>query len=161
MISEKMQEAINAQINAEMWSAYLYLAMSVDASNYGMKGIAHWFQKQNAEEMEHAFKFMNYLESQFADIELRPIAEFPTRWGSPMAMFESALKHEEKVTQMIDNLYEMANNENDFATAVFLQWYITEQVEEEENVKTIIEHMKLIGDDAAALFCYDNELGTR
>ncbi len=161
MITEKMQEAINAQINAEMWSAYLYLAMSVDAANYGMKGMAHWFRKQNAEEMEHAYRFMAYLESQFAEVELRPIAEFPTRWGSPMSMFESALRHEKKVTGMINNLYSLATSENDYATSVFLQWYVTEQVEEEESVQTIIDRLKQVEDNPAALFNYDNELGER
>ena len=121
MISKKMQEAINAQINAEMWSAYLYLAMSADAADKGLKGISHWFRKQYNEEMEHAFKFMHYLEEQTARVELKAIAKFPTKWDNPLKMFEETLKHEKTVTSLIHNLYAMAVAEKDYASTIFLQ----------------------------------------
>lgn len=161
MISEKMQDAINAQINNEMWSAYLYLAMSADVLNFGMKGMSHWFRKQAKEEMQHAYKFMDYLESQFASIELHGIEETPTVWESPTYMYESALQNEQKVTNSINGLYSLALSEKDYATQVFLQWYITEQIEEEEQVRTIIDNLNKIGDDKASLCMIDKELGER
>lgn len=161
MISKKMQEAINAQINAEMWSAYLYLAMSVDAADQGLRGVSHWFRKQYNEEMEHAFKFMHYLEEQKARVELQPIAVFPTQWENPLKMFEETLKHEKKVTSLIHNLYELAVDEKDHATSIFLQWYVSEQVEEEASVQDIIDALKCVGDDKAAFYMFDKELAAR
>lgn len=161
MISDKMQDAINAQINNEMWSAYLYLAMSADILNFGLKGMSHWFRQQTNEEMQHAFKFMDYLESHFASIELKAIAGTPTVWESPVSMYESALRNEQKVTSLINNLYIIAESENDYATMIFLQWYITEQIEEEEHVRNIIDKLNHIEDDKAALFMLDHELGKR
>ncbi len=161
MISKKMQEAINAQINAEMWSAYLYLAMSADAADKGLKGVAHWFRKQYNEEMEHAFKFVHYLEEQQARVELKAIAKFPTKWTNPLKMFEETLKHEKVVTSLIHNLYDLAIAEKDHATAIFLQWYVTEQVEEEANAQEIIDALKCVGDDKAAFFMFDKELAAR
>ncbi|MCQ2958652.1 MAG: ferritin [Bacteroidales bacterium] len=161
MISDKMQDALNAQINNEMWSAYLYLAMSADVLNFGMKGMSHWFRKQTDEEMQHAFKFMDYLESHFASIELRAIAEIPIVWENPESMFETALRNERKVTSLINNLCLIAENEKDYATIVFLQWFVTEQVEEEESVRTILDDLTKIGEDKAALFLLDKELEKR
>lgn len=161
MISKKMQEAINAQINAEMWSAYLYLAMSADAADKGLKGISHWFRKQYNEEMEHAFKFMHYLEEQTARVELKAIAKFPTKWDNPLKMFEETLKHEKTVTSLIHNLYALAVEEKDYASTVFLQWYVTEQVEEEASAQEIVDALKCIGDDKAAFYMFDKELAAR
>ncbi len=162
MISKKMQEAINAQINAEMWSAYLYLAMSMDAAEHGLKGVANWFRKQYEEEMEHAFKFVGYLQSQLCHVELAPIAEFPTSWdGCPLKMFENALAHEKKVTGMINNLCDIAAADKDYATSIFLQWYVTEQIEEEANCQDAIDALKMIGDDKAAFYMYDSKLASR
>lgn len=162
MISKKMQAAINAQINAEMWSAYLYLAMSMDAADNGMKGVAHWFEKQYNEEMEHAFKFIGYLHDQMARVELKPIAKFTTSWdGCPLKMFENALAHEKKVTGMIHDLCDLAAEEKDYATSAFLQWYATEQVEEEANCQEILDALKCIGEEKAAFFMFDRQLGKR
>jgi len=161
MISIKMQEAINAQINAEMWSAFLYLGMSMDAADHGIKGVSHWFRKQYEEEMGHAYKFIGYLQSQMARVELKPIAEFPTVWGTPLAMFEKAVEHEKKVTAMIHNLCDIAAAEKDYATANFLQWYVNEQVEEEESAQEKVDALKLIGDDKAAFFMFDQGLAAR
>lgn len=161
MISKKMQEAINAQINAEMWSAYLYLAMSMDATDKGLKGVANWFRKQYEEEMEHAFKFVGYLNDQMARVELKPIAEVPTQWESPLHMFEETLKHEKVVTGLINDLYALATKEKDYATTIFMQWYVTEQIEEEANAQEIIDALKCIGEDKAAFFMFDKELQSR
>lgn len=161
MISSKMQEAINAQINAEMWSAYLYLSMSMDASDKGIKGVANWFRKQYQEEMEHAFRFADYLGSQLAKVELRPIAEVPATWCCAKKMFEEALAHEKKVTAMIHALCDLAAEEKDYATANMLQWYVNEQIEEEESAQEIVDAFEMIGEDKAAFFMYDRELAAR
>ncbi len=161
MISEKIVNAINDQINAEMWSAFLYLSMSVAAREMNWKGASHWFRQQYNEEMEHAFKFMDFLDSVSAPTELKAIASFPTKWDSLLAMFEDALKHEKKVTGMINSLVELAVKEKCHATEIFLQWYVTEQVEEEESVKIIIDRLDLIQKDISAMLFYDMELGER
>lgn len=161
MISKKMQEAINAQINAEMWSAYLYLAMSMDAADKGLDGVAHWFKTQYNEEMEHAFRFVDYLKDQMARVELKPIAKFTTKWKSPLAMYEDALAHEKKVTAMIHDLYKLATEEKDYASTIMLQWFVTEQIEEENEAQSIVDMFKMVGDDKAAFFMLDQKLGRR
>ena len=144
MISKKMQEAINAQINAELWSAYLYLSMSMDAADKGFKGSAHWFVHQFKEEQGHAEKLAGYLQSQNAKVVLAPIAAVQTEWPSVVAMFEDTLAHEQKVTAMIHDLCKLAAAEQDFATANMLQWFVNEQVEEEDTARGILEGFKAI-----------------
>jgi len=161
MISKKMQGAINAQINAEMWSAYLYLAMSMDAADKGIKGVAHWFRKQYDEEMVHAFKFVQYLQDQQAKVELAPIAKVPAKWADPIKMFEETLEHEKEVTALIVNLCKIADEEKDYATAGFLQWYVKEQIEEEASAKDILDAFKMVGKDTAAFYMLDKELNAR
>ena len=161
MISKKMQEAINAQINAEMWSAYLYLAMSMDANDKGLKGVAHWYRKQYEEEMEHAFRFVHYLEEQLARVELKPIEKFKTSWKNMAEMFNETLEHEKVVTGLIHKLCDLAAKEKDYATANMLQWFVNEQVEEEANATELIEAAKCIGNDKAAFFMFDKELAAR
>lgn len=161
MISKKMQEAINAQINAEMWSAYLYLAMSMDANDKGLRGVAHWFRKQYNEEMEHAFKFVGYLQDQNARVDLRPIAKVTTSWKSIAEMFDMTLEHEKKVTAMIHKMCDLAAAEKDYASANMLQWYVNEQVEEESSALAIVDALKCIGTDKAAMYMFDKELGAR
>lgn len=161
MISIKMQEAINAQINAEMWSAYLYLAMSMDAEDKLLKGMVHWFHKQYEEEMEHAFKFAGYLQAQQAKVILRPIAEVPATWNSALAMYEHTLEHEKKVTSLIHALSTLAIAEKDYATLSLLEWYVDEQVEEENTAHDIVEMLRRIGDDQYHLYEYDRHLGKR
>lgn len=161
MISNKMKEAINAQINAEMWSAYLYLSMSLDAKAKGLSGASNWFRKQYSEEMEHAFKFVSYLEDQNATVELRPIAEVDKSWDSLVKMYEQTLEHEKKVTAMIWNLCDIAAADKDYATTNFLQWYVSEQVEEEANALEILEAAKMVEGDKAAVYMLDKQLGKR
>lgn len=139
MISNKMADALNEQVNAELWSAYLYLAMSLDAENKGLKGIANWFYVQWLEEQDHARILQNYLCDQNTRVELQPIAEVPTIWASALDMFRDALTHENVVTHAIGEMVEQAFEEQDIATYSRLQWFVDEQVEEEKSVRDIID----------------------
>ena len=161
MISARMQEAINAQINAEMWSAYLYLSMSLDAQSKGFAGVSHWFRKQYSEEMEHAFKFVSYLESQGAKVNLLPIDAVPGEWSGVVEMFEKTLEHEKKVTSLIWSLCDLAADDKDYATTNFLQYYVSEQVEEEATALEILEAAKMVEGDKAATYLLDQKLGAR
>lgn len=161
MISAKVQEAINNQINAELWSAYLYLSMAQQFHANGRPGIANWFDIQFKEEQAHAQIFINYLNSRGGRVLLQPIAEVPTEWASELDAFEAVLAHEQKVTAMINNLYYIAESERDYATRGRLDWFVSEQVEEEETASSIIERLKLIGDNGLAMYTLDTELGAR
>ena len=161
MLNKKLEEALNAQINAEFWSAYLYLSMSSDMSDKGMAGVANWFAIQFKEEQDHAMKFFNYVISRGGKVTLKPIEKVDTEWNSPLAAFEQTLQHEEKVTSLINDLYALAEQEKDYATQSMLKWFIDEQVEEEENAKAIIDTLKLIGDNGYGLYQLDKELATR
>ena len=161
MLNKKLEEALNAQINAEFWSAYLYLSMSSDMSDKGMAGVANWFAIQFKEEQDHAMKFFNYVISRGGKVTLKPIEKVDTEWKSPLAAFEQTLQHEEKVTSLIHDLYALAEQEKDYATQSMLKWFIDEQVEEEENAKAIIDTLKLIGDNGYGLYQLDKELATR
>ena len=161
MLNKKLEEALNAQINAEFWSAYLYLSMSSDMSDKGMAGVANWFAIQFKEEQDHAMKFFNYVISRGGKVTLKPIEKVDTEWKSPLAAFEQTLQHEEKVTSLINDLYALAEQEKDYATQSMLKWFIDEQVEEEENAKAIIDTLKLIGDNGYGLYQLDKALATR
>ena len=161
MLNKKLEEALNAQINAEFWSAYLYLSMSSDMSDKGMAGVANWFAIQFKEEQDHAMKFFNYVISRGGKVTLKPIEKVDTEWKSPLAAFEQTLQHEEKVTSLINDLYALAEQEKDYATQSMLKWFIDEQVEEEENAKAIIDTLKLIGENGYGLYQLDKELATR
>lgn len=161
MISSKIQDAINAQINAEFWSAYLYLSMGMHFEAEGHAGIANWFRIQFKEEQAHAEIFINYLNSRGGRVELKPIEAVPTSWESPLAAFEATLAHEEKVTALINNLYALAEQEHDYATRGKLDWFVSEQVEEEETAQQLIDRLKLIAGDGLALYMLDQELKTR
>lgn len=161
MLSKKLHEAMNAQINAELWSAYLYLSMSMDASAKGYKGVANWYYIQFQEEQDHARIFMNYVLSRGGRVELAPIAAVDTEWASPLASFEDTLAHERKVTAMIENLCRVAEAEKDLATSNMLVWFIDEQVEEEENAQDIIDQLKMVGDSKMGLYMIDKDLAAR
>ena len=143
MLSERLHNAINEQINAELWSAYLYLSMSMDAEAKGYKGVANWFYVQWLEEQDHAHILMNYLNSRDATVELKPIAEVQTEWASVQEMFHHTLKHEKVVTSLINNLAAIAHEDRDFASSNMLVWFIDEQIEEEENAREMILHRRL------------------
>lgn len=161
MLSKKLQEAINAQVNAEMWSAYLYLSMSLDASNKGYKGVANWFAVQFKEEQDHAQIFINYMLSRGCEVKLAPIAEVRTSWDSILDAYKDTLAHEKKVTAMIDNIARIAEEEKDFATSNMLAWFIDEQIEEEESALDIINSLEHVSDSKLGLYMIEKELAAR
>ena len=128
MLSTKLHAAINDQINAELWSAYLYLSMSLDAEAKGLKGVANWFYVQWLEEQDHARILMNYLNSRDAKVELKPIEAVQTEWGSVLEMFQKTLEHEKVVTSLINNLAAIAAEDRDFASSNMLVWFINEHI---------------------------------
>lgn len=161
MISQKLHSAINSQINAELWSAYLYLAMSLDAESKGYKGVANWFFIQFKEEQDHARIFMNYLNSRDAKVELAPIESVPATWNSILNMFEQTLEHEKKVTSLINELAAIAKADNDYASINRLNWFIDEQVEEEESARDMITAFEAVDGNKYGMYMLDKELAAR
>ena len=161
MLSEKMQNALNAQINAEMWSAYLYLSMSMAAADKGLKGMANWFAVQFKEEQDHAQIIINYILSRGGRVLLAPIDAVETEWEAPIDMFEQTLTHEQKVTSMINDLYNLAIEEKDHATRSMLTWFVDEQVEEEDSAREIIDQLRMIDCNKLGLYMIDKEMATR
>ncbi len=162
MIGKKMTAALNEQINKELYSAYLYLAMSAQAEEQNLSGFASWFRVQAGEEVEHAMKFFKYLTEQGARVVLDAIAKPPVSFKSPADMFEETLKHEQKVTASIHALVDLAIKENDHATQSFLKWFVDEQVEEEANAADIVAKLRILGKDSGgALLMLDHQLGQR
>ena len=161
MLSKKMEKAINEQIQAEFFSAYMYLAMSLECEGKLFKGMAHWLKLQYEEEREHAQKMIDYMVERGNVPELKDIKATKMGFGTPLQLFEKVLAHEQHVTALIHKLYELAMDEKDYATQIFLQWFITEQVEEEASADEIVEKLKLIKNDTAALWALDKALGER
>ncbi|QWV95141.1 ferritin [Geomonas oryzisoli] len=161
MLTDKLCTALNKQLNNELYSAYLYLSMSSYASSIGLKGSANWFMVQYQEEMVHAMKFYNYINSRGEHVKLQAIDAPPAEFKNLLDMFEQTLKHELTITASINELTDLALSEKDHATNIFLQWFVTEQIEEEENDRDIIGKLKLIGDNGQGLLMLDNELATR
>jgi ferritin len=161
MISKKMSQAINKQVNAELYSAYLYMSMSAWAAFKGYFGTAAWLSIQAEEEKGHAKKMSDYLADQGDRPVFAAIAEPPAEFASVADVFEKTLEHEQKVTASIGKLVDLAASEKDHATGIFLQWFVTEQVEEEKNVSEILQRLQLVGGSVGALFYLDKELGKR
>lgn len=161
MLSQKLHNAINAQINAELWSAYLYLAMSLDAEAKGYKGVANWFYIQFQEEQAHARIFMNYLNSRDAKVELLPVDAVPATWDSVLDMFRQTLEHEKKVTSLIQNLVAIAKEDRDYASENRLIWFIDEQIEEEESARDMIFNLEAVEDNKYGMYMLDKELAAR
>jgi len=161
MIKKAVQDAINEQITKEFYSSYLYLSMAAYYHELNLDGFANWMHVQVQEENFHAMKFFDYLLSRDGEIKLNSIDAPPQKWSSPLEAFEEAYKHEQKVTASINNLADVALKEGDHATTILLQWFITEQVEEESNVKRVVELLKMTGGTGPGLFMIDNELKTR
>ncbi len=161
MLSKKVEESLNAQINTEFWSAYFYLSISVHMESDGKPGFAKWFKAQFHEEQGHASKLIGYVITRGGKVSLAPIKEVPTSWDSPLQAFEETLKHEQIVTGHINNLVALTRTENDYATESFLKWYIDEQVEEESTVTSIIDALKGIDGNGLGIFLLDKELGGR
>ncbi len=161
MITKKMETALNGQINKEFYSAYLYLAMSAYCNKLGMPGAEHWFRMQYDEEVLHMTKMFDYVMQHGGNAHLLQIDEPPREFGTILDVFEASLAHEQFVTMSINEMLDVAVNEKDHATQVFLQWYITEQVEEESNVEEIVQRLKLAGDNGGALMMIDDRLAQR
>ena len=161
MLKEKIQNAINKQINAELWSAYLYLSMSSYFESISLRGFANWMRVQAQEELAHAMKFYNYVTERGGRVFLSAIDKVPTDWKTPLNVFEETYKHEQKVTGLINNLVNLSVNEKDHATSNMLQWFIDEQVEEESSADEIVQKLKLIGKDGSGLFILDKEMAAR
>ena len=161
MLNKKMQDALNEQINKEMYSAYLYMAMSAHSTNIGLPGFANWFMVQYKEEMEHAMRIYNYIQEQGNAVKLKLIEEPPNTFKDPMDMFKKTLEHEQFITKSIHDLVALARKENDYATEIFLQWFVTEQIEEEANDNEIIDKLKMVGNKGNGLYMVDRELAQR
>lgn len=161
MISKKMAKAITEQVNAEIYSGYLYMAMSSCCADIGLKGAAHWFFVQMQEEMTHAFRLYKYMSDQGEHCVMKAIEEPQAKFKSLKAMFEKTLDHEKLVTSLINKLVDLARKESDHATDVMLGWFVTEQVEEEATASEILQTVTLAGDDMSGILMIDKELGAR
>jgi len=161
MISEKMQDALNEQINAELYSAYLYLSMDAYFQSTNLIGFANWMRVQVQEEMAHATKMYDYVNERGGRVTLKQIAGPPAQWGSPLEVFEAVYTHECKVTGLIHKLVDMAIAEKDHAANIFLQWFVNEQVEEESSADLMVQKLKLMKDAPGGLYMLDKELSQR
>ena len=161
MLSPKMEKALNKQVNAEFYSSYLYLSMAADFTAKNLDGFAAWMSIQAQEEWTHGMKMYTYLNEQGGKVLLAAIDAPQTEWDSPLAAFEAVYTHEQHVTSLINNLANIAADERDHATGIFLQWFITEQIEEESTASSIVEKLKMVGDHPQGIFMMDQELGKR
>ena len=158
MLSEKVQTALSGQLNAELYSSYLYLSMSSYFKTDNLDGFANWMFIQAQEEMMHAMKFYDFINQRGGRVALSAIAAPPKDWDSPQEVFENVLAHEQKVTGLIHELVEVALSEHDHATNIFLQWFVTEQIEEEESANSVVQQLKFVGGANGGLFMLDREL---
>ena len=161
MVNEKMEAALNAQLNAEVYSGYLYLSMAAYFEDIDLPGFANWMRVQAEEELEHGMKFYDYIIRRGASVTLEAIEKPQTEWDSPLAAFEHVLSHEKTVTGLINNLVDLAIAEKDHATNNFLQWFVEEQVEEEENAMEILAKVRLAGDNNSILYTLNEEFAGR
>lgn len=161
MLTDKMQKALNGQMNAELYSSYLYLSMNAYFKSVNLDGFATWMYYQAQEELEHALKFYDFICQRGGRVQLAQIEAPPSEWSSPLAVFEDTLAHEQKVTGLINDLVEIANEERDHASQIFLQWFVSEQVEEEDSVGGVLEQLKLMGEAKGGLFMMDREMAKR
>ena len=161
MLNKTIQDAMNEQIKNELYSAYLYLSMSAYCESVNLAGFARWMRAQAQEEVEHAAKFYGFIHDRGGRVVLQAIDQPPVEFQSPLDIFEKTLGHEQQVTAMIHNLYTLAVQEKDYASQIFLQWFVTEQIEEENSASQIVETLKMIGDNHQALLMLDRELSGR
>jgi len=161
MLDSKMEIALNQQVNAELWSAYLYLSMSYDMDDKGYEGMASWFASQAKEEFEHAARIMKFIGETGGKVKLMPIKEVKQEWNAPKEAFEETLMHEKVVTEKIHKLMDMAVELKDYAAQNMLKWFIDEQVEEEDTARKILEKLIRIENSPAGLYAVDKQLGKR
>jgi ferritin len=161
MLSQRMQDALNAQIKHEFYSSFVYLAMSAHFESRNLPGFAKWMRLQAGEEHTHAMKIFDHILDRGGAVQLPALAQPPVTWGAPVEVFEDALSHERAVTKSIHDLYALAVEERDYPARVFLDWFVNEQVEEEKTAELVVEQLRMIGDDRPALLMLDRELGQR
>lgn len=161
MLSKKLEAALNKQINEEYFSSYIYMAMAAYLEDANLDGSAHWMRMQAQEEHLHAMKIFDYMVERGARVELFEVKAPPKEWDTPVAAFEAALEHEQYMTGNINVLAELAITEKDYATNNLMQWYVTEQVEEEAQVEDILKKLAMMGTDGPGLFLMDRELMNR
>jgi ferritin len=161
MISDKMEQALNAQINAELYSAYVYLSMAAYFESKDLPGMASWMIAQAQEERAHAMKIYQHIVERGGRVALAAIDGPPTEWASPAAVFEAAYKHEQHVTKLIHDLVALSIEQKDYASKSMLDWFVDEQVEEEASASAIVAKLQMIGEDGPALLMLDSELGAR
>lgn len=161
MITKKMLNSLNEQLNKEIYSAYLYVSMAAYAASIGLAGFSSWFNVQVQEELVHSKKFYDYINQQGGRVTLKAIDAPPTDFANVTALFKETLEHERKVTKMINSIVSLAKKENDNATQGFLQWFITEQVEEEASAAEILQKLNLVGKDGNGILLIDSQLATR
>ena len=161
MLDKAIQDAMNEQIKNEFYSAYQYLSMAAYCESANLPGFAHWMRTQSQEEMEHAMKFYDFILARNGRVVLQAMDQPVVDFVSPLEVFEQALEHEREVTAMINDLYGLAVRENDYASQAFLQWFVTEQVEEEKNAGDVVDTLKMVGEKSESLFLLDRELGGR
>ena len=161
MFTKALQDAYNEQIKHEFYSAYFYLGMSAYCDANNLFGSAKWLKMQAGEEQEHAMKLFDYVQDRGAQVALQAIAQPPATYTSLLDLFEQVLAHEQKVTALINRLYETAVKEGDYPSQFMLQWFVNEQVEEEKNATTIVEMLRLVGSQPQGLFMVDSKLGAR
>jgi ferritin len=160
-MNDRIQAAFNEQINEELFSSYVYLAMSAHLETMNLEGFTSWMRLQAQEELGHAMRLFDHINRRGGRVALKAIGEPPSDFGTPLQVFEKALSHEQHITACIGALYKVAQEENDYAAQVELQWFINEQVEEEENTGRVVEQLRMAGDNKGALLMLDRELGQR
>ncbi len=161
MISKILEEELNKQLNAEMYSAYLYLSMSAYLSKENLNGFSHWMQLQFEEEQAHAMKFFQYILDRGGNVELQKIEQPKLEWNGIIDVFENVYKHEQYITKLINNLVDVSIQEKDHATVAMLQWYVSEQVEEEASVSELLDQLRIIDGKGSGLFMLDREAKAR
>lgn len=161
MIGKKIQDALNAQINLEQFSAQLYLAMSAHCEGRSFRGFAHWLRVQAQEETKHAMKLVEFVVDRGGRLALAAIAAPPSEFGGITQVFEQILEHEKSITGTINALFELSRAEKDYASEIALQWYVTEQIEEESNVGQILDQLKAVGEQGGGIWYLDSKMGKR
>ncbi len=161
MLSERVQQALNEQINREFYASYLYLAMAAHFEEQSLDGFARWMYAQSEEEYGHAMRILRHVLERGGHVELASIAAPPAEFGAPLDVFQQSLDHERKVTGHIHDIYRLAMEEQDYAAQSLMEWFVNEQVEEEDTVGRIVDRLRMAGDDRAAILMLDAELGSR
>jgi len=161
MISQSLTDALNEQLRQELYSSYLYLAMSAYTDSQNLPGFAHWLRIQANEEQAHAMRFYEFILDRDGRVQLQSLPQPPRDFGSPLDLFEQVLAHEQEITSLIEQLYRKAAAAQDHATQIFLEWFITEQVEEEKTATQLLETLRMAGDNKVALLMLDREVGAR